>query len=310
MTTEVVTAKTPSEKRSQIYSAFKKGEIQALASVNCISTGFDVPNATVGIVARPTQSEGLWYQIVGRLMRPAPGKTKGIILDIAGNAWRFGIPDEIEKYELNFSQLDGTGGPPLKTCEYCGLLNLIFAKVCGAEFPVIEPKPLDRPLEIYHVGDLPQGHYEKATDAYLDGLRYGREERYEEAIAAYQQAIKLDPKKANYYYELGKIYRKQERYEEAIAAYQQAIQLDPKNARYHYELGEVYRKQERYEEAIAAYQQATNLDPKDTFSHYELGNIYRKQERYEEAIAAYQKAAQLRPEWGLPHNSLGDVYLK
>ena len=169
--TEIVTAKTPSRERSMLYSAFKKGEIQAIASVNCISTGFDVPNATVGIVARPTKSEGLWYQIVGRLMRPAPGKVKGIILDIAGNTWRFGIPDYIEKYELDFSQLDGSGDPPFKTCENCGLLNLIsvkFCKNCGEEFPIIKREPVTKPLILIHEGEVPVIEYIKQLEQELE----------------------------------------------------------------------------------------------------------------------------------------------
>ncbi|MEB3162060.1 MAG: GUN4 domain-containing protein [Prochlorothrix sp.] len=165
--TKVVTAKTPSEERRQLYEAFKQGRIQALASVNCISMGFDVPNATIGIVARPTKSEGLWYQMVGRLMRPAPGKEKGVILDIAGNTWRFGIPDEIQAYSLDFSQLAGAGGPPFKTCDHCGLLNLISAKVCkgcGTAFPVQEKKPVIVPLAPYSQSFVGSKQQERSTD--------------------------------------------------------------------------------------------------------------------------------------------------
>jgi len=165
--TKVVTAKTPSEERGQLYEAFKRGKIQALASVKCISMGFDVPNATVGIVARPTQSEGLWYQMVGRLMRPARGKEKGVILDIAGNTWRFGIPDEIQAYSLDFSQLAGSGGPPFKTCDHCGLLNLISAKVCkgcGTAFPVQEKKPVIVPLTPYSQSFVDSKQQEGSTD--------------------------------------------------------------------------------------------------------------------------------------------------
>ena len=53
------------------------------------------------------------------------------------------------------------------------------------------------------------------------------------------------------------------RYDEAIAAYQQAIALDPKYAYPHNGLGNVYRETGPLREAIAAYQQAIALDPKD-----------------------------------------------
>ena len=114
-------------------------------------------------------------------MRPAPGKVKGIILDIAGNTWRFGIPDFIEKYELDFSQLTGLGTPPFKTCESCGLLNFIsakFCKNCDTEFPVLEKKPVDRSLDLYHKGDLVQEHHIDPLSAVMpvESIRFSQNE--------------------------------------------------------------------------------------------------------------------------------------
>ena len=50
--------------------------------------------------------------------------------------------------------------------------------------------------------------------------------RYEEALAAFEQAIRLDPNYVSAYYTKGEALRKLERYEEAITAYDQAICLD------------------------------------------------------------------------------------
>jgi tetratricopeptide (TPR) repeat protein len=119
--------------------------------------------------------------------------------------------------------------------------------------------------------------------------------RYEEAIAAYQRAIELDPEVAYLHNNLGNVYRAQGRHEEAIAAYQQAIDLDPEFAYPHNNLGNVYADLGRYEEAIAAYQRAIALDPEDAVYHYNLGIAYQHAGRYEEAIAAYQRAIDLDP---------------
>ncbi len=54
--------------------------------------------------------------------------------------------------------------------------------------------------------------------------------RYEEAIVAYEQAIRLDPNYALAYYNKGNALGDLKRYEEALAAYEQAIRLDPNNA--------------------------------------------------------------------------------
>ena len=81
------------------------------------------------------------------------------------------------------------------------------------------------------------------------------------------------------------MYRALGRYEEALAAYQQAVALDPQLADPHHGLGTVYRVLGRDEEALAAYQQAVALDPQFAFAHSSLAACYRRLGR-EEAYAA------------------------
>lgn len=54
---------------------------------NC---GFDYPELDTIVMARPTMSLALWYQIVGRSIRPHPSKESGWIIDLCGNIERFG----------------------------------------------------------------------------------------------------------------------------------------------------------------------------------------------------------------------------
>jgi tetratricopeptide (TPR) repeat protein len=135
---------------------------------------------------------------------------------------------------------------------------------------------------------------------------------YDEAIAAYQRAIELgrlnDHELAVVHNGLGNVYRALGNYDEAIAAYQRAIQLDPKYASPHNGLGNVYSDLGNYDEAIAAYQRAIQLDPKFAYPHNGLGNVYRALGNYDDAIAAYQRAIQLDPKFAYPHNGLGNVY--
>ena len=91
--------------REKIIEAFKAGEFQILCSVMMITTGFDYPGAQCGIVARPTLSESLWMQMLGRLLRPADGKESALILDHAGNIHRFGVPEEFEVSTLDCGEL-------------------------------------------------------------------------------------------------------------------------------------------------------------------------------------------------------------
>jgi len=132
--------------------------------------------------------------------------------------------------------------------------------------------------------------------------------RYDEAIAAYQRAIQLDPKIAAPHNGLGNVYYRLGNYDDAIAAYQRAIQLDPKYAYPHNGLGNVYYLMGRYDEAMVAYQRAIQLDSKYAAPHHGLGNVYYALGNYDDAIAAYQRAIQLDPKYAAPHNGLGSVY--
>ncbi|HLF25938.1 MAG TPA: tetratricopeptide repeat protein [Anaerolineae bacterium] len=149
---------------------------------------------------------------------------------------------------------------------------------------------------------------EKKSAWYRLATTYSLAGRSEEAIAAYQRAIDLDPKYAYPHNGLGNVYADLGRTEEALAAYERAIDLDPKYAAPHYGLGNVYRDLGRTEEALAAYQRAIDLDPKVAYPHNGLGNVYADLGRTEEALAAYQRAIDLDPKFAYPHNNLGNVY--
>lgn len=88
--TAIVSGDTPKSTREMILNQFKSGEIQVVANVGVSTTGFDYPELDTIVMARPTMSLALWYQIVGRAIRPHPSKKAGWIVDLCGNIKRFG----------------------------------------------------------------------------------------------------------------------------------------------------------------------------------------------------------------------------
>lgn len=92
--------KTARDVRRGVVADFRRGAIKILASCDLFSEGFDVPGVHVGIMLRPTQSLGLYSQQVGRILRPAEGKTHALILDHCGNTQRFGLPNEPRIWSL------------------------------------------------------------------------------------------------------------------------------------------------------------------------------------------------------------------
>lgn len=85
----IVTGETPKKEREAILEGFKRREIKVVANVGVLTTGFDYPVLDTVVLARPTKSLGLYYQMVGRAIRPFEGKD-GWIVDLSGNYSRFG----------------------------------------------------------------------------------------------------------------------------------------------------------------------------------------------------------------------------
>lgn len=108
--------------RDALIARFAAGALKVLVTVDVVSEGFDCPGAAVAILLRPTQSEGLYLQQVGRVLRPAPGKAAAIILDHVGNVHRHGWPDDVRPWSLDDRLRTGKGGQPapsVRTCPEC-----------------------------------------------------------------------------------------------------------------------------------------------------------------------------------------------
>ena len=86
----VVSAKTPDKLRREIIAAFRHGEIKIVCNVTVLGIGFDFPELETVVLARPTMSLRLYYQFIGRAMRPHPGKESSWIVDMVGLVPQFG----------------------------------------------------------------------------------------------------------------------------------------------------------------------------------------------------------------------------
>lgn len=83
---EIVHGETHPDNRRILYEGFRTGKIQVLVNCMVLTEGFDAPWAEVAVIARPTQSAPLYTQMVGRVLRPWPGKSEALVLDIVGAA--------------------------------------------------------------------------------------------------------------------------------------------------------------------------------------------------------------------------------
>lgn len=85
---EIVHGKTKKRDRDAILKRFHQGDTKILVNVEVATEGFDIPSVEAILMARPTQSQTLWIQAIGRGLRPYPGKTECIVIDCVGNSER------------------------------------------------------------------------------------------------------------------------------------------------------------------------------------------------------------------------------
>ena len=105
----IITGSTPKKERERILKEFKEGKIKVVTNVGVLTTGFDYPELDTVVLARPTMSLALYYQIVGRAIRPHPDKESAWIVDLAGNYQRFGKVEDLHLQQRQMGEYFITG---------------------------------------------------------------------------------------------------------------------------------------------------------------------------------------------------------
>lgn len=124
---EVICEDTPRDARRTARDRLTAGDLIALVSVDCLGVGFDCPAADLALMLRPTMSRGVCRQQAGRIMRTFPGKSSALLLDMAGNVGRHGLP-----MSADLTELGGRVVPIPKRGRLIGLLN---CPACLCVFP-------------------------------------------------------------------------------------------------------------------------------------------------------------------------------
>ena len=92
----IVTGETKKKDRGRLIEGFKAGDIPVICNVGVLTTGFDYPELETVIIARPTMSLGLYYQMIGRSIRPHEKKECARVVDLCGNYQTFGKIEDLE----------------------------------------------------------------------------------------------------------------------------------------------------------------------------------------------------------------------
>jgi superfamily II DNA or RNA helicase len=138
-----VTGDMDDDERNHILDSFRSGALPVLSSVQCLTEGVDLPGAEVCMLARSVSHEGAYLQAVGRVLRPAPGKTEAVLIDLPGASFRFGLPTDDRVYGLSGEAVSrAAGSPSLSQCQRCGACYPAAPRCpeCGFEAPKKPPK--------------------------------------------------------------------------------------------------------------------------------------------------------------------------
>jgi tetratricopeptide (TPR) repeat protein len=148
---------------------------------------------------------------------------------------------------------------------------------------------------------------------YLGRTKYN-ENRFQEAIHAFEEALRLDPKNIKAQANLGLALEGLGRAGDALAAYRKAIAMQdqgsPKNAEPFIDLGNLLLQQNQNDDAIENLVKAREISPQDSRVYESLGKAYLRLNKFAEAKEELEQAVALAPDSAAAHYMLGQVYRK
>ena len=151
--------------------------------------------------------------------------------------------------------------------------------------------------------------YSAADKAFLKGNKLFAEQKFEEAAAAYGEAIGLDPANWAYRLNLGLAHKKAGQTEAALADFRKAVELNPESYSANKETGESLAKADQFAEAKPFYEKAAGLSPDDPDAHYNLGVCLVNVGESEAALPRFQKAVELKSDYADAYYQMGTILI-
>ena len=144
--------KTPDDERARVFGDLKSGRLQCVSNVKLFTEGTDWPECDTVVLARNTGSLVDYRQMNGRMMRRKADGRHGTLIDLAGNVYMHGYPDDDIEWELEYGadvKRQKEKASTVRLCEWC---NFVYEKtepacpLCGAEPLRREVEEVDAPI--------------------------------------------------------------------------------------------------------------------------------------------------------------------
>ena len=151
---------TPKAQRDAVLARLAAGELDVVTNCMVLTEGWDMPDVGCCILARPTRKMGLYRQMAGRVLRPAPNKYDAIVLDHSGTVFRHGFiedpvtwtldPDKRASSQTHNARLRSGYSSRLLECTKCGAIRVAGepCRACGF-LPQRRPESI-----VFRDGDL------------------------------------------------------------------------------------------------------------------------------------------------------------
>jgi tetratricopeptide (TPR) repeat protein len=256
---------------------------------------FEVPNRFA------VEVKGLSHDAIISFARKVFGKELVISGDVVGDANGFCLLARNEKCRWSSNANPATIEGLRKACGVLALrmlgtidTTLLSAYATLRASDLIELDRLEEGLELMKETAtlLPTN----ALIAYDLGVTHAKRGENDNAIAAFNKAVKLDNDFPEALNNLGVALTELGKYDEAIASYEKALSKRPDYAAALYNLADALLEKKRFDEAIKNYQKALKLEPKDPDILFNLGVAYHKNNQFPEAIESYNKALEFTPD--------------
>jgi tetratricopeptide (TPR) repeat protein len=136
----------------------------------------------------------------------------------------------------------------------------------------------------------------KSAESYLrSGISHAASRDYDEAVADFSEAIRMDSQFALAFYDRGLAYYLKKDTVRALADYDQAVRLDPTYVDAYFNRGQTHGVLQNLDAAIGDFSTVIRLNPKHVGAFVERGNAYRAKQDFDRASADFREAIRLRP---------------
>jgi tetratricopeptide (TPR) repeat protein len=248
---------------------------------------------------------GNWTRMVTNLVVFENGELKREPVEVTYRTVTYYFDDSVAKAvedpepkSLSVPTSTSVPEPVSREADGIGILRIEYAEV-GISSPQIGSNPpslslarapAPAPVAVSPVVGSPAVNTvaNPAMDLYAAGRSRFDAGDVKGAIDAYLQSIKLEPRSAEVYLNLGHAYLKIQKDGDAISAFKQSLKLNPDQPETQYGLGLASFRRGRFQEAVDAFKKAVTLEPKMAKAHYGLTLAYQELGQSQGVIEHYR----------------------